>query len=63
MTEIKKSFLSQLRDLQVGESITQPINRRSYVAVAATRFGVEWEKKFSISSNRDTRTVIVTRTA
>ena len=61
MDKNQKSFLSQLRALEVGESIEQPIGRRSYIAVTASRFGVEWEKKFCVSSNRETKTVTVTR--
>ena len=63
MNEKQKPFLSQLRELQVGDSITQPISKRSYVAVSATRFGVEWDKVFKVSSDRVNKTVSVTRTA
>ena len=59
----EKSFLSQLRDLEVGESIQMPISRRSYVSVAVSRFSVEWDKGFSTRSDRELKTVTVTRTA
>ena len=61
MNENQKPFLSQLRGLEVGESITQPISKRSYIAVAATRFGVEWDKRFRVSSSREDKTVTITR--
>jgi hypothetical protein len=62
MEEKKKPFLTRLRELQVGESIEEPISRRSYIAMASTRFGVEWDTKFTIKSNREERKVTITRT-
>ena len=62
MEEKKKPFLTRLRELQVGESMDEPISRRSYVAMASTRFGVEWEKTFAIRSDREQRKVTITRT-
>lgn len=61
MDKNQKPFLSQLRELQVGESITQPISKRSYVSVSASRFSIEWEKQFRINSNREAKTVTITR--
>lgn len=58
-----KPFLAQLRELEVGDSIEQPLNKRAYIASACTRFGLDWDKTFTTSTNRENRTVIVTRIA
>lgn len=58
----EKSFLSQLRELENGGSLVVPVSRHSYAQSAATRFGVEWDKVFTVRLNRENRTVTVTRT-
>lgn len=63
MTEIQtKPFLAQLRDLPVGMSIEQPLNKRAYVSSACTRFGLDWDKIYTVRTDRTRRVVVVTRT-
>lgn len=57
-----KPFLTQLRELEVGEVLVQPASRSSYAQSACSRFGLEWDKSFSVKTNRENRTVIITRT-
>lgn len=57
-----KPFLTQLRELPVGETLVQPASRASYAQSACCRFGLEWDKVFSVKTNRENRTVIITRT-
>lgn len=61
--EREKPFLTQLRELPIGDSLECPVSKRSYVNVACTRFGLEWGKVFKTETNRETMTVKVTRTA
>lgn len=58
-----KPVLTALRELEVGESVTYPIRRSSYVRSCCTNFGMEWEKKFSTKVSREEKTVTATRTA
>lgn len=58
-----KPFLAKLRELNVGETLEQPLNKRSYCASACTRFSLEWEKAFSTRTDKARRVVIITRTA
>lgn len=58
-----KPFLAQLRELEVGDSIEQPLNKRAYIASACTRFGLDWEKTFATRADKDRRVVVVIRIA
>lgn len=58
-----KPVLTALRALEVGESVTYPISRNSYVKSCCTNFGLEWDKRFTTKVNREARTVTATRTA
>lgn len=58
----KKPILTTLRSLKVGQSATYPANRASYLKSACTSFGFEWNKKFTTATDRQTRTITVTRT-
>ena len=58
-----KPFLAKLRELNVGETIEQPLNKRAYVSSACTRFGLDWDKAFSTRTEKTKRVVIITRTA
>ena len=58
-----KPFLAQLRELEVGDSIEQSLNKRAYIASACTRFGLDWDKAFSTRTDKTKRVVIITRTA
>lgn len=65
MTEkvANKPILTALRELEIGESVTYPAERSSYLKSACTQFGFEWGKKFRTKNNREERTVTATRTA
>lgn len=57
----KKSLLGQLSDLAVGEELTVPVSRSSYLKSICVSFGLQWDKKFSTSTNREQRTITATR--
>ncbi|MDE6340000.1 MAG: hypothetical protein K2K97_09475 [Muribaculaceae bacterium] len=59
----ERPVLTALRELEVGESVTFPIKRNSYVKSCCTNFGLEWDKKFKTAVNREEKTVTATRTA
>lgn len=66
MTEIsknqrKKTLLGQLRDLEVGEALTVSVSRSSYLKSICTSFGLQWDKTFSTTTNREQRTITATR--
>lgn len=58
-----KPILTALRELEVGESVTYPAERTSYLRSVCVSFGLEWGKKFTTKTNREERTVSATRTA
>ena len=58
-----KPVLTALRKLEVGESLTYPASRTSYVRSVCVRFGLEWGKTFKTKTNRNERTITATRTA
>ncbi len=57
----KNSLLGQLSDLAVGEELTVPVSRCSYLKSICVSFGLQWDKKFSTSINREQRTITATR--
>ncbi len=59
---IDKPILTALRELEVGDFVTYPIERTSYLRSACVTFGLEWGKKFKTSINREDRTITATRT-
>lgn len=60
---IDQPILTVLRKLEIGESVTYPAERTSYLKSACSQFGFEWGKKFTTSSNREDRTITATRIA
>lgn len=58
-----KPILTVLRELEIGETVTYPAERTSYLRSACVAFGLEWGKKFKTKINREERTVSATRTA
>lgn len=58
---VDKPALKTLREMEVGDSATFPIERTSYISSVCVRFGLQWGKKFKTSTNRETRTITVTR--
>lgn len=66
MTEIsknqrKKSLLGQLNALEVGEELTVSVSRSSYLKSICVSFGLQWDKKFTTTTNREQRTITATR--
>lgn len=59
----EKPMLAVLRDLEVGESHTYPIEKMSSLKTMCTNFGAQWNKTFSTKTDRPNRTITVTRTA
>lgn len=59
----EKPILTALREMEIGESVTYPAERGSYLKSACSQYGFEWGKKFTTSNNRDNRTVSATRIA
>lgn len=57
----KKSLLGQLSNLAVGEELTVPVSRSCYLKSICVSFGLQWDKKFSTSTNREQRTITATR--
>ncbi len=58
-----KPILTALREMEIGDSVTYPAERGSYLKSACSQFGFEWGKKFTTCNNRDDRTVTATRIA
>lgn len=58
---IDKPVLPTLRELKVGESVSYPLNRTSYVRSVCVSYGLEWGKKFSTRINREDSAIVVTR--
>lgn len=58
---IDKPILTALRELEVGQSVTYPAERSSYLKSACSTFGFEWGVKFSTSINREERTITAVR--
>lgn len=57
----KPNLLGQLRTLSVGEELTVPVSRSSYLKTICVSFGLQWGKKFTTSVNREERTITATR--
>lgn len=57
----KKSLLGQLNSLEVGEALTVSVSRSSYLKSICTSFGLQWDKKFTTTTNREQRTITATR--
>ena len=58
-----RPVLTTLRELEIGESVTYPAERTSYLRSACTQFGFEWGKKFTTTTNREENTITATRIA
>ncbi len=57
----KTNLLGQLRTLSVGEELTVPVSRSSYLKSICVSFGLQWGKKFTTTINREERTITATR--
>lgn len=60
-TSPDKPLLAKLRELEVGQSLTYPARRCSYLKSVCSQFGFEWGKKFTTTNNRQDGTVTATR--
>lgn len=58
----EKSLLGQFSELALGESLTVPVGRLSYVRNICTTFGMQWGKKFTTKVNRNEGVITATRT-
>ena len=61
--DTEKPMLAVLRDLEVGEHHSYPLERMSSLKTMCTNFGAQWDKTFSSKTDREARTITVTRTA
>lgn len=52
-----------LYDLEKGESVTFPAERINSVRATAYNYGFQWGRTFATITDREARTVTVTRTA
>lgn len=59
----KKSLLGEVQKLNVGETLTVPVERLSYLKQICTTFGLQWDRKYTTSINREARTITATRLA
>lgn len=57
----KKSLLGQLSNLAVGKELTVPVSRSSYLKSICVSFGLQWDKKFTTTTNREQRTITAKR--
>lgn len=57
----QKPILPQLREMEVGDVLVFPAEKRSSVKAMCSEYGFEWNKVFSTSINRQERTISVTR--
>ena len=62
-TTVTKPILAQLREMEVGDILTFPAEKRGSVKAMCSEFGFEWNKVFRTSINRQARTISVTRVA
>ena len=56
-----KPVLQVLSELEVGESVTYPVSRMNSIKSMCSTFGLQWDKVFATSINREERTLTVTR--
>lgn len=57
----QKSVRLQLRDMKVGDVLSFPLEKVTSIRSACSAYGLEWDKGFVTMSDRDTRTLSVTR--
>lgn len=58
----EKSMRQQLMEMRVGQKLVFPLSNLTSVRAACSNYGLQWDKKFLTESNREERTVTVTRT-
>lgn len=57
----KSSLLGQLSALEIDGQLTTSVRRASHLRAICSSFGLQWGKKFSVSTNREQRTITATR--
>lgn len=57
----KNSLLGQLNALEVGEKLTVSVSRSSYLRSICVSFGLQWDRKFITTTNREQRTITAIR--
>jgi len=57
-----KSVRQQLLEMVVGDTLTFSLDNLTSVRAACSNYGLQWDRKFLTQSNRDNRTLTVTRT-
>ena len=60
---MKKPVLAQLREMEVGDELIFPVEKRSSVKTTMSTFALQWNKIFSGRTDRENRKFIVTRVA
>ena len=61
MEEKEKPKLAILRDMEVGEMRQFPAEDMNSIKSMCSSFGFQWGKRFATTTNREERTIIVTR--
>ncbi|MBQ8421070.1 MAG: hypothetical protein IJX11_02270 [Bacteroidales bacterium] len=54
---VPKPILAQLREMEVGDILVSPAEKRGSVKAMCSEYGFEWNKVFSTSVNRQERTI------
>lgn len=62
MNKKQKSVRQHLCEMEVGDVIRFPLEKVTSIRSAASAYSLEWDKCFETLSDRETRTVSVTRT-
>lgn len=57
-----KTVVQRLAELEVGEKIDFPISRCMSIRGMASNYGLQWDRYFKTSINRELKTITVTRT-
>jgi hypothetical protein len=57
----QETVLPKLREMKIGDSVIFPVSRMSYIRSACTSFGMQWDKKFSTRTDRQLKSIKVTR--
>lgn len=56
-----KPMMAQLREMDIDETLTFPIERMSSLKSMASTKSAEWDKDFTTSMDRKARTISITR--
>lgn len=56
-----KPMMAQLREMEVDDELTFPIERMSSLKSMASTKSAEWDRDFTTSMNRKERTITITR--